>query len=907
MKIPYPRNASVKGLALIIVLALVVLLTGIALAYFSRSATDRQLAHSSYNDTGADLLARSALDIAVSDLKQEIGAHPTPTAAPPYYIQPARYPAGIPDDNPNLIRYSSRNAAAASRASAVRSTDASPNGRSISLARWNSHYLIPPASASGTDSTPVGSFTAPDWVLATRNGPVAFSQWDNTIKDPTPANTNYVVGRYAFAVYDEGGLIDVNVGGFPNYVNLGRPIRPARRMAPKYPVEESEIMLAAFAPNAPCPKFNQSGQAPRTIPTGVRFSWTPSTNHPGTLWADFLPHGLSMNPNTGEISGIPTSPGTFDTILRVTAPGCPTESSTWRLTVTGFITPDSTPWPVNRARKGTLAFADLTTLPSTPTAITPTTPVGNMGNFLATAPIDQLMGWRNYATTQQAGTFFLNSPPSFPLANADFYARNFLGAAYPLATSFITVPTAVQNNRTDQAVMTRQELIKLQRSVNNPPGQFPQSLLQYLGTFSREPNRPAQDWPLKDGNRLSARFDMTNLLAIIPGFRIRPGNNGIGHAWGLQKKTEVCRLFGLAWVDGNRNLNRLTDPDYYGHWKYGGAGCRHDINSFPADPDFFQIINYATNEAVGVNDPNRVRNTFMIGAALIDLYDGDDLDDPDPNPPINGAFGNTITIIDYDGNKFNYAYGIEAMSYDDYNFNFARPPFAPGPASLPPPSGSPNFPPDNYVLLNRRFENVGEFGYAYNPASTTISKTLDFASANSKDKALLDFFTYNEASPRAGIVNLNTRNGPVLASIINGMWLHDPGAEALPDPDHPLVSKSAALAAAQAIVQETTSNPALTRADVARLASVAASALPAVPGAPVEEVKQTIARALAEIGQTRTWNLMIDVIAQTGHYGPNAQNLSDFIVEGEKRYWLHIALDRDSGSVLGTQLEEVIE
>jgi hypothetical protein len=74
-----------------IVLALVVLLTGIALAYFSRTTTDRQLAQSSYNDTSADLLARSALGITVSDLKQEILAHPTPTAAPPYYIQPSRY------------------------------------------------------------------------------------------------------------------------------------------------------------------------------------------------------------------------------------------------------------------------------------------------------------------------------------------------------------------------------------------------------------------------------------------------------------------------------------------------------------------------------------------------------------------------------------------------------------------------------------------------------------------------------------------------------------------------------------------------------------------------------------------------------------------------------------------------
>ena len=76
------------------------------------------------------------------------------------------------------------------------------------------------------------------------------------------------------------------------------------------------------------------------------------------------------------------------------------------------------------------------------------------------------------------------------------------------------------------------------------------------------------------------------------------------------------------------------------------------------------------------------------------------------------------------------------------------------------------------------------------------------------------------------------------------------------------------------------------------------------------ERKRTIARALAEVGQARTWNLMIDVIAQTGQYAPGTNDLADpskFIVQGEKRYWLHIALDRDDGTVLGTQLEEVFE
>src|SRR5437016_4496190 len=61
-----------RGAALIIVLAFVVLLSGIAVAYLSRTSTDRQLAHGTFSEARADVLARSALDLVVSDLKQEI-------------------------------------------------------------------------------------------------------------------------------------------------------------------------------------------------------------------------------------------------------------------------------------------------------------------------------------------------------------------------------------------------------------------------------------------------------------------------------------------------------------------------------------------------------------------------------------------------------------------------------------------------------------------------------------------------------------------------------------------------------------------------------------------------------------------------------------------------------------------
>ncbi|MGI8481730.1 MAG: hypothetical protein ACR2MF_06675, partial [Chthoniobacterales bacterium] len=71
--------------------------------------------------------------------------------------------------------------------------------------------------------------------------------------------------------------------------------------------------------------------------------------------------------------------------------------------------------------------------------------------------------------------------------------------------------------------------------------------------------------------------------------------------------------------------------------------------------------------------------------------------------------------------------------------------------------------------------------------------------------------------------------------------------------------------------------------------------------------RESIARALSEVAQTRTWNLMIDVIAQSGRYAPGATNLANFVVEGEQRYWVHVAIDRFTGQVIDRQIEVVKE
>src|SRR5215472_8360212 len=102
-----------RGAALIIVLAFVVLLTGLVLAYFSRATSDRPVAQSSFHQTKVDQVAASGMDLVLGGLRQEITG-PLPTPTPPYLpatnaaMLPIVY--GNPDTAgiPNLVRRSVR-------------------------------------------------------------------------------------------------------------------------------------------------------------------------------------------------------------------------------------------------------------------------------------------------------------------------------------------------------------------------------------------------------------------------------------------------------------------------------------------------------------------------------------------------------------------------------------------------------------------------------------------------------------------------------------------------------------------------------------------------------------------------------------------------------------------------------
>jgi hypothetical protein len=99
------------------------------------------------------------------------------------------------------------------RAASISTTSGtSLNGRYISLGRWNEPLMV---SGTATDFTPDvnGSLLAPDWILVSRSGsnPTTFS--GNLTYSST--NSSSVVGRYAYNIYNEGGLLDMNVAGYP--------------------------------------------------------------------------------------------------------------------------------------------------------------------------------------------------------------------------------------------------------------------------------------------------------------------------------------------------------------------------------------------------------------------------------------------------------------------------------------------------------------------------------------------------------------------------------------------------------------------------------------------------------------------------------------------------------------------
>jgi hypothetical protein len=372
----------------------------------------------SAGETTSKILAASASDIIIGDFKQEIiagsannvgGSLPNSgTVNWPVYIPTSNVTAipwmnGVPTSGglnviPNLISrsvspantggsapyvpYSSTyvstlyppNRAAsdptangAYTSSKVSSATPSVNGRYISPAQWNSHFLIPRNSTVDTlgstsaDSTPTANFVPPDWVIVTRGGVKSVTSSSpgfgtGGLNDPTLTNNNYAIGRYAYAVYNEGGLLDMNAAGYP---------------------------------------------------------------------------GTDATSGSNGLTSIQIG------------------------------------------KKGSLALADLTQLAA-----------GSVN--LTQAQINNIVGWRNYASAQPptiGGTF---GSFTFTPTTSSNWLTNFVQGNTNGFLQVVPPPAGANSTPTDQAVLSRQQLISLTQSLNISP-----DFLQYMGTFSRALEQPS--------------------------------------------------------------------------------------------------------------------------------------------------------------------------------------------------------------------------------------------------------------------------------------------------------------------------------------------------------------------------------------------------------------------------------
>jgi hypothetical protein len=234
-------DTSERGAALIVVLAFVAMLLLLIMAFFSKSTLQQQVSKSSTTLGLTDIFAQGAVDSIIGDLKQEIvdgsvavtnvsGSGDITVTNVIYYPKtninavPQLIGCATNTNFPNLLKVSTNlpfyptnvgiSIAGTNRVSTSSSTNPSANGRFISAARWNKPLFLKTTNLlSAADLTPASAFVPPSWIQVSRAGTNP-TNWDAGMQW-SMTNSSTVIGRYAYTIYNEGGVLDVNVAGYP--------------------------------------------------------------------------------------------------------------------------------------------------------------------------------------------------------------------------------------------------------------------------------------------------------------------------------------------------------------------------------------------------------------------------------------------------------------------------------------------------------------------------------------------------------------------------------------------------------------------------------------------------------------------------------------------------------------------
>ena len=224
-------------MALVVVLTVVVLATILVSAFVSVAMLERSSSGHYAASLRAEEVARAGYTTVLADLRREISAGSTVVTnagGAVLFNMPRTNWTMIPQTNiaipntPSLVRFSSTNvptgftntawfdtnALPPNRSSTVSTATKSRNNRKISATSWLAPRLIPTNSAAAVAAL---TNNPPSWIYLTRSGARALANTDApSAASSSLSNTNYVIGRFAYAIYDTGGLLDANLAGAPS-------------------------------------------------------------------------------------------------------------------------------------------------------------------------------------------------------------------------------------------------------------------------------------------------------------------------------------------------------------------------------------------------------------------------------------------------------------------------------------------------------------------------------------------------------------------------------------------------------------------------------------------------------------------------------------------------------------------
>jgi len=981
-RITSPRRQ--EGMALIVTLALIVLVTVAVVAFLTRATGNRTIEASRSNQVLSEQLAKTGADYTISSFLNEIAIHSTLSSggtllpqAPSYMIPQRVFAAGnagatSPASSSfpqfaNLVRQSVSDPILETNASADSTTLPSQNGASVDVAQWSLPDLI------------TGGFTAanqlPNWIYVNKDG-----SFTNTL---TAQNASNVIGRFAYNAYDIGGLLDANVAGYDNTSGIGTN-------ASGLPFLSQIKGTLAGADLSILPGFSSmsafvqqrnpaSYGSPETYINAIRSAAT---------------NGF-MTPSAGDLHFT-----TRQDLIRAAESGA-----------FGFET-NSLPYLTHFTRE--LARPSLAGFSTMPARFDLGSLISNVAIkpnlFGLKSSLANVYEWQS-ATTATTNDFFSvlykadtvisqgsgSSTQLFypgPFGNlgstnwtddTDFHARGlgmniidqFNGAT---ADPDLIVAPAVNGsaNNIDQPGKKGLPYLSRVNVLYNISGAFP----TYNFTFGIIPEVSVPPGGSDQIGTLCATNTGITVGVTVTAYDGTTGK-ALANALGIPLPTASTaivipkptnNIYNVTFQNGVSTSRNWTNYILFDALINPSPTTPMSLTNgfFPTKPVLIvlpptaaaapPIKNpvYGFNVSISISklcfalssqknniwynefgqDPGSqltVANPTdpLASAPLTIAYNGtiyafqNNATTPIPNlgnpavivastAPPNSNQVSGVTVYADDPRTIRNAGGIFDLPTDttmpDFNAGSLSSDLVtlglPDPVPIVVPYAS-SITDTEYWPTTNQINGVGELGEVFHEAPW---RTIDFVSGTSAsaDYPLLDLFSAFSTPPsgvRAGVLNLNTRQPLVLQSVLQG-------TPTSPSKTSFISEANASTIAAEIIAMTNpdpnnpTAQPWTNRVQLIDL--VQTNIANNQSAFQLEKTHhESIVRALGEVGQTRTWNLLIDVVAQAGHFSPNSLSAgaspsgSQFIVGGQDRIWVSTAIDRFTGQVVDRQVEQV--